>query len=746
MSYIIALVRYIQTTIQINKYCRELNISKTEAKELLSKNDKRQLGSKKSKLKKLIKLLKKRRIMVIAMAVITVIAIICIIAVYSMMINSKEQMAAVASCNVAMSNQKVEGEYTIFTGEAICDLDGNGGLAISADILNKYKVKCNGNYALKIKYRSYEIYNIAEDDDKKTVIDYENSDRTTELQVGTESVEETEAVASTENNDESLAAYRVLGSKEFPLQRDNTEYELVFHTGDEDILSNGTYLSGYNWIISQVDVVDIERRREWQLKNGQLDADNTDGTGENSGGQTADGTLNPQSRRLKNWYNMFRDLQAACNVVNNEACKPYTLIGTFLREINATMTSDLNSDTWDYSKDLNSDTNNNTNKASGVLTFDAQNGWGQFNKGLWEAQRRKYGENNPGAALTEDTALGIYRPNCWYSSDQVWTTEIYNTQFILNRDEWSQITSNSGYATLSEEDKAFILGYMVEVLHNRGGNKLRVEIDRANTLIAIAQNESQYGMNSLFDMADKAGVASWDQVNCYYIGNGIGERSAAPAKEKYDAVFSLGWISDTTNREFRFQEYAYITALCAGYKCYNQLMQQIVADSPTDNNGGTGGNGTIDGEGGSTESSNRVVSMAQNVWNTWQAEGCNYYSQSNWYRTSSYGNIRPDCSGYVSCVIWQLGYTTNYNAITSGSYARNSIGWTVVGRGQSVELQPGDILAYDGHVQIFAGYDSSNRRLWFSWGNNNAARNPAPTTSADCHFTGRTDFVILRAP
>ena len=116
------------------------------------------------------------------------------------------------------------------------------------------------------------------------------------------------------------------------------------------------------------------------------------------------------------------------------------------------------------------------------------------------------------------------------------------------------------------------------------------------------------------------------------------------------------------------------------------------------------------------------------------------------YNTATYGKVRPDCSGFVSCVLWQLGYMDHYTPISSGAYAANSIGWTVVGHGRSVELQAGDILAYNGHVQIFAGFDGSGNRLWYSWGSQGAVDSPAPSTRGDYAWNNVDNFVILRAP
>ena len=60
-----------------------------------------------------------------------------------------------------------------------------------------------------------------------------------------------------------------------------------------------------------------------------------------------------------------------------------------------------------------------------------------------------------------------------------------------------------------------------------------------------------------------------------------------------------------------------------------------------------------------------------------------------------------DCSSYVSWVLYECGYERFKGPQKSSSYfLSNSMKWQQV---KESELQPGDILAYGGHVEIYAG-------------------------------------------
>lgn len=760
MGYFLKILRYIQLTLKIKRKCKDENVDPKKLKKI--KWGKAKKLRKNNKLRKILKLILKRKIIIWSLVGTVVLSAIYVFAYYALNGITKEQMTTVAAYNLAAENNEV-GEYTIFSGEAICDLEGNGGLAIPADILNKYNVKCNGTFALSITYRSYEVYGFTEDIDKKTIIANEETDRgltvveDTESAGSTESIESTEStsddsneptdvVVSTEGLDANLhyasniASFAsCLHAEELPLTSNDTDYELVFHTGDEKILERGTYLTGYNWIITRVSIIDIEKQREWKLKQISKNAGLVDGGDINAG----DTTLNPQSRWLKNWYHFISDIEAGCEAVNADVCKPYGIMGTFFREAYGYVSADLNSDTWSYEADLTS-IDSGVDKATGVVSGGTAWGWGQFTASTWNSNRMTFGSSSAGQELTLDSSLGISRPNCWYASDQVWTTTAYMYNYILNSNTWRELEGEM--SGLSSDDKSFILAFLGEAFHNRGSQNVPEEKDSVRDLISIAQNKSAYGISSLYEMSTAAGVVTWDNGSTSFKVAGIATSSISPDKTKYDSKFNLGWHSSSSN--YPYQEYGYLNSICGGYLCYQQMMGLIIADSPVTPS--TNGGGT---NGGATTGGNAVSAMAGQVWSTWLADGCDYYYNYHsmpqsmaLYNTATYGKVRPDCSGFVSCVLWQLGYMDHYTPIGSGAYAANAIGWTVVGHGRSVELQAGDILAYNGHVQIFAGFDGSGNRLWYSWGSQGAVDSPAPSTRGDYAWNNVDNFVILRAP
>lgn len=263
MGYFLKILMYIQLTLKIKRRCKDGNVDPKKLKKI--KWWKAKKLQKYNKLRKILKLILKRKIIVWSLIGTVVLSAIYVFAYYALNGITKEQMTTVAAYNLAAENNEV-GEYTIFSGEAICDLEGNGGLAIPADILNKYNVKCNGTFALSITYRSYEVYGFTEDIDKKTIIANEETDRgltvveDTESAGSTESIESTEStsdtsnetvdvVASTEGLDANLhyasniASFAAcLHAEELSLTSNDTDYELVFHTGDEKVLEREEHI------------------------------------------------------------------------------------------------------------------------------------------------------------------------------------------------------------------------------------------------------------------------------------------------------------------------------------------------------------------------------------------------------------------------------------------------------------------------------------------------------------------------
>lgn len=90
------------------------------------------------------------------------------------------------------------------------------------------------------------------------------------------------------------------------------------------------------------------------------------------------------------------------------------------------------------------------------------------------------------------------------------------------------------------------------------------------------------------------------------------------------------------------------------------------------------------------------------------------YGQKKWWTLPCGHKVRADCSGYVSHVLMHLGYL---NTTLTTSDMRNldtrcglqKVGWE--------DLQPGDIILYNGHTNIFAGWDEKYINYWcFDYG------------------------------
>ena len=90
------------------------------------------------------------------------------------------------------------------------------------------------------------------------------------------------------------------------------------------------------------------------------------------------------------------------------------------------------------------------------------------------------------------------------------------------------------------------------------------------------------------------------------------------------------------------------------------------------------------------------------------------YGQEKWWTLPCGHKVRADCSGYVSHVLMHLGYL---NTTLATSDMRNldtrcglqKVGWE--------DLQPGDIILYNGHTNIFAGWDEKYINYWcFDYG------------------------------
>lgn len=311
---------------------------------------------------------------------------------------------------------------------------------------------------------------------------------------------------------------------------------------------------------------------------------------------------------------------------------------------------------------------------------------------------------------------------------------------VASSQAWAQIESNPDFMSLERIDKTFIFGFMCEVNHNRGGKYLSDSISTAESLISIAKNKSNYGISNLYESMKGAGLEVWNESTHFYTGCGIGGDRTYQYKSIFDSKYGTDFLTNNKNANRRAQEYAYISALCAGYECYNYMMELIIADSPTVNNGGAVGT-----------AQEQFLSMAKTVWDVWYVEIPAVKGDGKWYfqshvNTATYGTIRADCSGYVSTIIWQLGYIDNPLGKTTAYYYSNSLGLEEVSGGLS-SMQPGDIVVWrssPAHVQIYAGTDDAGNRLWYSWGSNKGIRAGGPSTSGETNLSKHNDIKVFR--
>lgn len=106
-----------------------------------------------------------------------------------------------------------------------------------------------------------------------------------------------------------------------------------------------------------------------------------------------------------------------------------------------------------------------------------------------------------------------------------------------------------------------------------------------------------------------------------------------------------------------------------------------------------------------------------------KAVECHRYLRTNGYYYAQAGVNIPitgsgrtiDCSSFVSWVLYEAGYKEmeGYQQ-TSYTFAANRWGWQEI---SISEAQPGDIVIYDGHVEIVAG-DAGDRFLVYNCGGN----------------------------
>lgn len=135
------------------------------------------------------------------------------------------------------------------------------------------------------------------------------------------------------------------------------------------------------------------------------------------------------------------------------------------------------------------------------------------------------------------------------------------------------------------------------------------------------------------------------------------------------------------------------------------------------------GNGSNKSE-GSQINPEDWLAICKKVHNNWGGAGFTYNNGGTQHWTDFKGNdviVRTDCSGYVSACLYSAGLTTNPRVHTSQeNWNENVTG--VVEITDKTDLQVGDIKVTDSHVEIYAGNDAGNNKV-YNWGSPSSAQN-----------------------
>lgn len=704
MGKIINIIRTIVYTFYVEHLKRKYNINeKNTSNTLVSKKKKRVYN-------KIKKVKRKRAIAVVCLIVSTLITGLSWGIIEIVIGNNERNIAIIASNNI---EKEETNKIVLFKGEAECDVYGRGDIVIEPQILEDSGIKCNGTYKLNITYTSYETYSLEEEEMRCSIIAMYPSKVVNSEEDSTENTEKAEAGEVKELGIKINGAYKedkyesALSYKKKELTRELKTEEIYLYSTYKEILEDGIQIRGYNWIITEITAEESEQRKNWTFS-------------EDSDGSYSDGTsIEPQSRAMKNWYSLFRDLEKACDESGSEYIAPWTIFGTILREVGNTMVVEVSDNSFDYTIDLSNEYRQGSDGVSGELVGNSSNGYGQYEKTTWISNRRLFGNLEVAKQLELDSTLSIYRPNCWYIADQLWTTVQFNVSVVNSKDTAIELMGSQEFQSLDTIDKQFIYGVMCEIVHNRGHGKLPEERDFLYKLIGIAQDKGSYGMSSLYDMANVAGVEVWKEDS-----NTRGVVSINESTNQYNKFDDAFGINSSTSSKYPKQEYGYIEAMCAGYEAYIDICREIEEDSEKGSDTGDGYTGGF--------CSNDITRVAQYTFEVLRSEGHGYEQE---YKVSpTFGTIRTDCSGYVTLVLYQMGMVSTKSGYTSRSYRSNVMGFEVV---PSIEdIQPGDIAAWNGHVQMFAGYGTDGKRYWYSYGSDDAALNkPIPYQSADSLVT-----------
>lgn len=126
------------------------------------------------------------------------------------------------------------------------------------------------------------------------------------------------------------------------------------------------------------------------------------------------------------------------------------------------------------------------------------------------------------------------------------------------------------------------------------------------------------------------------------------------------------------------------------------------------------------------------IDILDSVHKAWGGAGATYVYGGN-HSMTLWGesvNVRWDCSGYIGYCLYKLGCTTSTTSVTSssgwgsnGSANATKYGFTYLEPSNGIDiytqLQQGDLLFYDGHVEAFYEYNgnqSNSKPIVYNWG------------------------------
>lgn len=133
----------------------------------------------------------------------------------------------------------------------------------------------------------------------------------------------------------------------------------------------------------------------------------------------------------------------------------------------------------------------------------------------------------------------------------------------------------------------------------------------------------------------------------------------------------------------------------------------------------------------------------------WYEANIHDYNQGGYSKCSiaNTGNVRHDCSGYVSACLRAAGIISPTTMYRSGDFLANGSAASALKRAGFVPMRyslanckPYDIIAYNGHVEIYAGKMNGSDRSW-SWGSCHDGRNGRVGMPA--YMAAKTRYVTM---